>query len=898
MTPVTLKQVFLVHHTHMDVGYTDLAGEVRNQQLGHLDQVLALCRDNAARPPEERFFWTCESALLVRDYLEARPLRRAQELLHALRQGWIELQAFLTQPLTELASAQELVDCLGYACDLGRREGFEVRCGMIDDIGGYTGRLPSVMAQMNVPYLVVGVGAFQVHLPWADLPHLFYLRAKDGGRVLVWNLGIDRRKRPQQMTQLAAVYGQGTLYLVMPFQRALSGAAARGVELDVAHDAAATSARERFGELEERLAGEAYPFAEVLLQYGGDNGGPDPQLPALIRAIRQRDDMPTLHFTTPVHFFRHMEQTYGPQIPVIDGVITDPWNLRANPAPGTLRRQREAQRLLETVAARQALFEPVRPAERARLEDAALRLQLGSDHTCGLSEWGWEKTFSRSAGCRDEAFDRYRQSWQDKRQYAEQAGQTLREIERVQRQRLASRRAGSGPLVAVWNDSAATHGGECELYLGRGFTPLSALYDLETGAPVAFQPLGASRYLLDSPAAPAFGLRFLRPEFGAAAPAPQRTADPCCLRGGGLELRLDGATGRVLSLRHLATATELLDAEAADSLGNVVCHDLGGVSHGVLEAGMQQTCTLRQRPARFVGIEAGPAGALFSSCILRTFIDGPRGPIRSERTLCLYHAAPRVEVLVRVDKPENENKESVSVVFPWAGRGGAFSFDQNLGAVDPHYDLAPGAMQDLFYGCSWAHLWAGAWGVTLACPDAPLLQFGGLRFTRWDDRLPFTADSNHILCQLYHNLLNTDCPVWQEMLDTFRFSLFVHTGSQPSVGQRHRLAAAARPLHADYLPTPADARSRPLGTFDLSPDEVRLLSVRGRQGDLRLLLENTASASVRTTIQPGVPLHTAWLQKLDGTRLAACDVDAHHGRLAVTLLPHQIAVVRIQGKRA
>lgn len=593
MTDGTLSELFIVHHTHMDVGYTDLAGEVRNQHLGHLDQVLELCRDNAGKPPFERFYWTCESALLVRDYLEARPKRRREALLRALRDGWIELQAFLTQPLTELASAQELIDCLAYACDLGRREGFAVSCGMIDDIGGYAGRLPSVMAQMHVPYLVAGVGAFQVHLPWADLPHLFYLRAADGGRVLVWNLGIDRTKTPQQMTQLAAVYGQAALYLILPFQRVLTGRAARGVEVDLARDDEALSARARFAELEGRLRAEHYPYPEVLLQYGGDNRGPDPDLVGLLNAVRRRPDMPRIRLTTPVHFFRHMEQAWGKSIPVIDGVITDPWNLRANPAPGTLRRQREAQRLLETVEARSALLEAGGPARQAaRVADAAFGLHLGSDHTCGLSEWGWEKTFSRSAGCRDAAFDRFRESWQTKRHYAEQALQALREVDRVQRQRLAAFVPGTGPRLAVWNDTATASGGECEVYLGRGFTPLATLHDVQTGEPVPFQPLGDSRYLLDCPEVPALGVRFLRPGFGPAAPPRQRVGNPCRLKGGGLELAIDGATGRVHSLRHLESGLECLDHAAGVGLGEVTCHDIQGAAYGALQAGMQQDCRL------------------------------------------------------------------------------------------------------------------------------------------------------------------------------------------------------------------------------------------------------------------------------------------------------------------
>ncbi|NLF15647.1 MAG: hypothetical protein GX595_00090, partial [Lentisphaerae bacterium] len=845
MAAAPIREVFLVHHTHMDVGYTDLASEVRNQHLGHLDQALALCRDNPDRPPERRFFWTCESALLVRDYLEARPRRQGDALLDALRAGWIELQAFLTQPLTELASAQELVDNLAWACDLGRREGFPVACGMIDDIGGYAGRLPSVMAQLGVPYLVAGVGAFQVHLPWADLPHLFRLRAADGETILVWNLGIDRRCTPQSMAQLAAVYGQGALYLTLPFRKALTGRSGRGVEVDLAHDAGGLSARERFGELEARLQAEGYPHRDVLLQYGGDNQGPDGGLVDLLQAIRQRPDMPSLRLTTPRHFFEHMERTCGDRLPVLEGVITDPWNLRANPSPGTLRRHRQAQRLMTALEARSALWEKA-PARRqtAALEAAALDLHLGSDHTCGLSEWGWERAFSTSTGCRDAAFDRYRRSWQDKRHYAERALSLLSEADRVQRQRLAAARLGAGTRLAVWNDAPVPVAGECEVYLGRGGAPLASLHDESTGQPVPFQPLGGSRCLLVAPEVPAYGLRWLVPSFGGAA-APRLTPSPCRLRAGGLALDIDPASGRVVSLRLMDSGRELLDPGAATGLGEVACDDLAGVGYGVAQAGMSRDIVPHRRPPRLDSVTAGSDGPLFTSCISRWMVDGPRGPTRLERTLRLYHSGPRLDVLIRVDKPENENKERLTLAMPWAGRGGAFAFAQNIGCVRPSTELLPGAMQDLFCCQDWAHLWAGDWGVTVVCPDAPMLQFGDRHCPEWGDKQPFTAGSNHMTALLYHNLLNTDCPIWQDVLETFRFSILVHVGAAPTAGALHRLAASTRPLQADCLTGGGSGRRRQTpAPLRVDGDDLRILAVRRRDGAIVVLLENTAPVAV------------------------------------------------------
>ena len=44
-----IKRVWLVHHTHMDVGYTDMPTEVMDQHLGHMDAALDLCDVDCGR---------------------------------------------------------------------------------------------------------------------------------------------------------------------------------------------------------------------------------------------------------------------------------------------------------------------------------------------------------------------------------------------------------------------------------------------------------------------------------------------------------------------------------------------------------------------------------------------------------------------------------------------------------------------------------------------------------------------------------------------------------------------------------------------------------------------------------------------------------------------------------
>ncbi|MCK5805701.1 MAG: hypothetical protein KAI66_22905 [Lentisphaeria bacterium] len=841
----TIKRVFVVHHTHMDVGYTDLPHEVMDQHLGHLDLALDLCRENPDLPPERRFHWTCESALLVQDYLACRPRMRRDELLTALREGWIELMAFLTQPLTELCDAQTLVDCLRYAMDLGRHEGFEVSCGMIDDIGGYAGRLPTVMSEMGVPYLVAGVGAFQVHLPWADLPHLFYLQDKGGARILVWNLGIDRLRTPQEMTNLAAVYGQGALYLIMPFAKAFGDRGARGVELDVAADSVSIDARTRFGELEERLAAERYPYAEVLLQYGGDNRGPDPQLSTILQGINDCADMPPVQLCTPSVFFREMVRLHGDSIPVVEGVMTDPWNLRVNPQPVGVSMHRRAGALLNAAEARLALRgERATSEETTLVVDARRNLQLTADHTCGLSEWSWPREFEEAGDRRAPAFDRYRRSWSAKRFYGESALRAAERLDRMARHKISTGLAGKARRLVVWNDTPYLASGPATLYTGRGGPDLQSVRD-SSGNEIPMQRVASKRYVLWVENVPGYGCVVLVPVLGKTADSP---ADSAPFGGPFLRLQIAAESGRIRSVRDAKSDVEYLDDDTSLGLGETVYERLEGVPTDNAQAGMKQNFPRLVQPVRTESVEVSATGPVFDELTVCEQVDGAAGSVRVVRTVRVYRTARRIDVDVRLDKPENEAKEAVQIAFPFAGDG-EVAFDQNIGWVDPSAELIPGSLQDAMHCASWALSRSGVGTAILACPDAPIVEFGRPRLGEWSDEFPFVAGNGHIFGFIYQNLLNTDCPIWQELLHTFRYVCVFEPDAVGAAFAERVGTQALTPLRADLLEHSAMEVGAMPPQLEIGHPDVRVLSLaRRNDGSLDLLLENAGARAVRTSL--------------------------------------------------
>jgi hypothetical protein len=61
VTPVRRWDVHLVHHSHLDIGYTDPQGRVLAEHLSYLDSALDLVRETDGWHDDAQFRWAVES---------------------------------------------------------------------------------------------------------------------------------------------------------------------------------------------------------------------------------------------------------------------------------------------------------------------------------------------------------------------------------------------------------------------------------------------------------------------------------------------------------------------------------------------------------------------------------------------------------------------------------------------------------------------------------------------------------------------------------------------------------------------------------------------------------------------------------------------------------------------
>ena len=83
--------IYLVQHSHTDIGYTRPQSEILAEQMCYIDYALDYCDQTDNLPDEAKFRWTCESSWVTREYIRTRPGQQIKRLLKRIREGRIEV---------------------------------------------------------------------------------------------------------------------------------------------------------------------------------------------------------------------------------------------------------------------------------------------------------------------------------------------------------------------------------------------------------------------------------------------------------------------------------------------------------------------------------------------------------------------------------------------------------------------------------------------------------------------------------------------------------------------------------------------------------------------------------------------------------------------------------------
>ncbi len=157
VSDVPVRQVLYIAKTHLDVGFTATASQVRQRYLDDFfPRAMRVADELRDRDPTARLRWTTGSWILT-EALEAADASHRRRLERAIEQGDLCWHALPFTLHTEYCERSLLAHGLSLSAELDRRFGRHTRAAKATDVPGHTRGLVSVLDEAGVGFLHVGV---------------------------------------------------------------------------------------------------------------------------------------------------------------------------------------------------------------------------------------------------------------------------------------------------------------------------------------------------------------------------------------------------------------------------------------------------------------------------------------------------------------------------------------------------------------------------------------------------------------------------------------------------------------------------------------------------------------------------------------------------------------------
>jgi hypothetical protein len=707
-----IRDIFILHHTHVDLGYTDSREKVFGDQVDMVDEATDLVNASAQRPEPERFRWIHEVSWPVFEYLRRGGTRR-EEMFAQIRAGSVELGAFYVNP-TELFDRDEFERSLDYSCRLARDEGLPLTTAMFCDCPGIAWSVPDLLAARGIRYLSTAPNIIMSRPLEIERP--FYWEGPKGGRVLTWF--TDWRR----------------------------GAYGEGLDLMRLEDAPSVGVERLLGYLRD-LENEGYRWRGLALHLAQDNYRARPAVMDFVARFNAAQDKVTARLATNRDFFEFMEKQHGGEFAVHRAAWPDWWgNGSASAAYESACSRRTKTSLRRTLALGRMLG---REPDATRVDPIVESMLLFDEHT-------WGARGSAGEPWRPDV----RLQWTQKRSHALRG---LALAERLEADTAASLAAAGRLVVANPFDSDWT--GVVRVARGPGWTGPPVLRERGTDRTLTGQACSTTQdlYVLSVPA------RGTRTFEAVASRQAGRTTQG--LESDFYRLTFDPATGAIGQVFDKRSGREICDAAAPWTFAELI-HER--VRRGSREAFYDSTVMDGKRlGAQFVRRAAHVSkrsaklvtGPLFNALITRGALPG----VKFVREVRVFHDLPRIDVVLHLDKQIVTTYESVYLAFPFAVESPEVWIENAGAAFRAGVDQLPGSATDGLSLGEYAAVSNPSQTVILAPHDVPMVQVADINTGKWLARME--VKTAHLFSWIMNNIWYTNFPGYQEGRMEFTWSV-------------------------------------------------------------------------------------------------------------------------------
>jgi len=729
MSPVKEWEVFLVQHTHSDIGYTRPQTEILSEHLRYIDHALDYCDQTDLLPEASQFRWTCETSWSVREYLRSRPEEQVNRLLKRIREGRIEATGMFL-------NFSEIIDEPALAAQtktlrMLKNSGIDVTTAMQNDVNGIAWCLVDYFQTTDVKYLTMGIHAHRARKPF-NKPTAFWWQSPAGNRLLAY-----RSEHYMHGNTLSLTTGQQDVFR-SNLSRYLTGLVEKG-----------------------------YPYDKISLQFSGyitDNSPPSVKVCDIIREWNEKYEWPKLRSALAKDFMVFLDEQHADDIPALEVAWPDWWTDGVGSAANETKVVRNTHVEVansETILSMARMVGEDFPDDIHRdIEAVYDNLLFYDEHTHGAAESVSMPLAQNSVN-----------QWGMKSAYAWEAAKKSSLLQEKAMAYLEPAWSRSGlPTIAVVNTLNWKRSGMVYLFIEYGIIPEKEIFTITgpDGEELAWQiyrrRMEGAYYGLWVEDIPAMGYKTLQVNVGKKSRIPVPPDRP------GFEneyysVTVDPDRGVITQIFDKDLKRELVDAHDSLSLGHFIYeelsnrHDLERLTHTNRDT-VYKPLDLKRSTLSNIRLTKQENGSIYQSIFLQGDMPVCAGRQGVQVEIRLYHKQKKIELLYQMVKLPVYTPEGVYVAFPFKLDGGRLAFEAQGGVVYPGVNQLAGTSADWNTIQNFAAVKSEKAQIVFVSKDIPLVHFGDINIGRYYYRLK--PKTNHIFSWVLNNYWVTNFKASQQ----------------------------------------------------------------------------------------------------------------------------------------
>ncbi|PKQ65014.1 hypothetical protein BZG02_04030 [Labilibaculum filiforme] len=704
LKPVKEWTVYLVQHSHTDIGYTRQQSEILAEHLRYIDDALDFCDQTDHFPKESQFRWTCEVTWTVREYINSRPKQQVDRLIKRIKEGRIEVAGMFL-------NFAEIVDETALAIQLAslkkfKELGIDVTTAMQNDVNGIGWCMADMYQNTGVKYVSMGVHAHRARLPF-DKPTSFWWESPSGKRLLAYR---------------SEHYMHGN---------ALSLTAGR---IDVF--------RNNLSKYLAKLESKEYPMDRVAFQFSGyttDNSPPSTKACDIVKEWNEKYEWPKLKLSLASELMAYVDENHSGEIETKREAWPDWWT----DGFGSAMKETKVSRITYSqMLATMGLFSMTQASGGAipkqihdEIRNCYDNLLLYSEHTFGASE-----------SISDPDCKNSKDQWSQKSSYvwmANQQANLLREkaIGLVQ----PYVKIPKEPSVTVFNTLNWNRSGVAEAFIDHDILPLDKSYRIvdESGNRIPAQIIKSrgegSYWALWVKDVPAMGYATYKIDVSDKPNIRKSTDMPISntIENDYYKIEIDENNNGLASIFDKELNRELIDDASTYKLGSFIYEllenreDLERLTNALRDTVYKPIKKETIQFSDFKIVER-KNGEIWNSIKCKAQIPDCADASGVNIEIRLYNYKKEIELLYNMRKLSITDPEGLYIAFPFTNdNDGQLAFEVQGGVVQPGKNQLGGSASDWNTIQNFATVKSNNSQIVFSSNDIPLVQFGDINTGRY-----------------------------------------------------------------------------------------------------------------------------------------------------------------------